>query len=97
MSLRRQCALVGVSRGSWYDEPVGDNEANLPLMRLRDEQSPCTPFFGVKRMTAWLARQGHLVNAQRVRRLLRTRGWGAIHPGPKTSHPPLSIGSIPIG
>lgn len=87
MSLRRQCELVGLSRGSWYYEPVGENEENLHLMRLLDEQYTRTPFFGVKRMTAWLARQGHLVNEQRVRRLLRTMGLVAIHPGPKTSQP----------
>ncbi len=54
-------------------------------MRLLDEQYTRTPFYGVKRMTAWLHRQGELVNEKRVRRLLRTMGLMAIYPGPKTS------------
>ena len=56
-------------------------------MRLLDEQYTQTPFYGVKRMTAWLQRQGELVNEKRVRRLLRTMGLMALYPGPKTSQP----------
>ena len=85
MSVRRQCTLLGLNRGSWYYEPAGENEENLRLMRLLDEQYTQTPFYGVKRMTAWLQRQGELVNEKRVRRLLRTMGLMAIYPGPKTS------------
>lgn len=56
-------------------------------MRWLDEQYPRTPFYGVKRMTAWLQRQGEQVNEKRVRRLLRMMGLMALYPGPKTSQP----------
>lgn len=56
-------------------------------MRLLDEQYTRTPFYGVRRMTAWLQRQGELVNEKRVRRLLRMMGLLALYPGPKTSQP----------
>lgn len=56
-------------------------------MRLLDEQYTKTPFYGVKRMTAWLQREGEEVNEKRIRRLLRTMGLLAIYPGPKTSQP----------
>lgn len=56
-------------------------------MRLLDEQYTQTPFYGVKRMTAWLQRQGEWVNEKRVRRLLRLMGLIALYPGPKTSQP----------
>jgi putative transposase len=49
-------------------------------MRLMDEQYTRTPFYGVPRMTEWLRRQGHWVNAKRVRRLLRQMGLEAIYP-----------------
>ena len=87
LSVRRQCKLLGLSRGSWYYEPVGESEENLRLMRLLDEQYTKTPFYGIKRMTAWLQRQGENVNEKRVRRLLRTMGLMALCPGPKTSQP----------
>jgi transposase InsO family protein len=39
----------------------------------------------IEPMTAWLQRQGELINEKRVRRLLRTMGLMALYPGPKTS------------
>ncbi|RMG46661.1 MAG: transposase [Acidobacteria bacterium] len=37
-------------------------------MRWIDEQHTRTPFYGSRRMTAWLRRQGDEVNRKRVRR-----------------------------
>ena len=37
LSLVRQCALVQISRSSWYYRPVGESQANVRLMRLMDE------------------------------------------------------------
>jgi len=51
-------------------------------MRLLDRQYLQTPFYGVLRMTAWLARQGRRVNAKRVRRLMRLMGLEALYPKP---------------
>jgi putative transposase len=87
LSVRRQCDLLGLSRGSWHYRPAGESEENLHLMRLLDEQYTRTPFYGVLRMTAWLQRQGYAVNEKRVRRLVRTMGLLAIYPGPKMSQP----------
>jgi putative transposase len=36
-------------------------------------------------MTAWLRRQGHVVNHKRVQRLMRKMGLQAIYPKPRTS------------
>jgi putative transposase len=87
LSVRRQCELLGLSRGSWHYRSVGESEENLQFMRLLDEQYTQTPYYGVLRMTAWLQRQGYVVNEKRIRRLLRTIGLTAIYPGPKTSQP----------
>ena len=87
LSVRRQCDLLGLSRGSWHYTSRGESPENLQLMRLLDEQYTRTPFYGVLRMTAWLQRQGYVVNEKRVRRLLRTMGLMAIYPSPKTSLP----------
>jgi putative transposase len=76
-----------LSRGSWHYQPSGESKENLRLMRLLDEQYTQTPFYGVRRMTAWLQRQGELVNEKRARRLLRMLGLMALYPGPKTSQP----------
>jgi len=55
-------------------------------MRLIDEQYLATPFYGSRRMTAWLARRGEIANRKRVQRLMRIMGLEAIHPGPKTTN-----------
>jgi putative transposase len=39
-----------------------------------DEQYTQTPYYGVRRMTAWLRRQGSPVHRKRVARLLHTMG-----------------------
>ncbi|MGB8952300.1 MAG: IS3 family transposase [Candidatus Aminicenantales bacterium] len=54
-------------------------------MRLIDEQFTKIPFYGVRRMTAWLQRNGHTVNRKRVRRLMRLMGLMAIYPKPRLS------------
>ncbi len=87
ISLRRQCQLLGLNRTSFYYEPQTETVENLELMRLLDEQYTSYPFYGVRRMTAWLGQQGFAVNAKRVRRLLRKMGLLALYPKPSLSQP----------
>src|SRR5690242_21057613 len=54
-------------------------------MRLIDEQYTRCPFYGSRRLTAWLIGEGEAVNRKRVRRLLRRMGLEAIYPRPKLS------------
>jgi len=85
LSVRRQCALLGLNRSSWYYEPVAETAANLALMRQLDEQYLRTPFYGSRRLAVWLRGQGYAVNRKRVQRLLRRMGLEAIYPKPRTS------------
>lgn len=54
-------------------------------MRLLDEEYTRHPYYGVRRMTAWLQRQGYLVNVKRIRRLMRLIGLEAVYPKPRLS------------
>lgn len=56
-------------------------------MRLLDEQYTATPFYGIRRMTAWLRGRGYAVNHQHVGRLLRAMGLQAIYAKPRLSQP----------
>lgn len=87
LSIARQCALLGLPRASWYVQPAGERSENLELMRRLDEQYTRTPFYGIRRMTAWLQREGYTVNHKRVGRLLRLMGLEAIYPRPRLSMP----------
>ncbi|MEE4358541.1 MAG: IS3 family transposase [Desulfococcaceae bacterium] len=54
-------------------------------MDLPDRQFTETPFYGSRRMTAWLRRQGHPVNRKRVQRLMGLMGPEAVYPKPNLS------------
>src|SRR5262245_53751838 len=82
-SLRRQCMLLGVARSVLYYQPIQASAEELQLMRVTDEQYTATPFYGVRRMTAWLWCQGYAVNHKRIQRLMRQMGLGAIYAKPR--------------
>ena len=85
--MTEQCALLGLPRSSWYYQPVPPSATTQELLERLDEQYTRTPFYGSRRMTAWLRSIGYPVNRKRVRRLLRLLGLEAIYPKPKTSTP----------
>ncbi len=87
LSVMRQCELLDLPRSSYYYQPATESVANLDYMRMIDEQYLHTPFYGSRRMTAWLQRQGHAVNRKRVRRLMQVMGLEGLAPGPRTSRP----------
>jgi putative transposase len=49
-------------------------------MRLIDQEYTAHPFYGSRRMTAWLCMRGHAVNRKRVQRLMQVMGIEAIYP-----------------
>ncbi|MBN2258769.1 MAG: IS3 family transposase [Anaerolineaceae bacterium] len=80
LSIRRQCDLVSVSRGSFYYKPLGETEENLHIMRLMDDHYMERPSEGVIRMRDFLFALGIVANHKRIRRLLRLMGIMAIYP-----------------
>ena len=79
LSLVRQCILLDVSRASVYYRSVPTRAEDLELMALMDRQYLKTPFYGSRKMKAWLLQQGYLVSRKRVRRLMRLMGLEAIY------------------
>lgn len=104
LSIARQCALLGLSRSSYYYGPDGtESQENIRLMRLIDELYLKRPFYGSPRMTLWLRQLGWWVNEKRVARLMRLMGLQAVVPGPHTSRPhpehriyPYLLRGVPI-
>ena len=102
-SLARQGDLVGLPRATYYYHTQGESAENLTLMRLLDQQYTDTPYYGIRRMTAWLRSQGYAVNHKRVARLLHTMGLETIYPKPRLSQPhpahrvyPYLLRGVPI-
>src|SRR5208282_6134800 len=87
LPVSEQCRLLAVSRSSVYRRPAEISAAALAIMALIDRQYLARPYYGSRRMAAWLATQGHLVNRKRVQRLMRLIGLVAIYQRPNTSKP----------
>ena len=87
LGIVRQCALVSISRSSFYYEGKGESPLNLALMRLIDAQFLETPWYGSRQMARHLLRLGYTVGRKRVRRLMRLMGLQAIYQKPRTSDP----------
>jgi len=85
ISINRQCALLGISKGALYYEPKPIDSYTLLLMDIIDEQHTKTPFYGSRRLKAYLNVNGHKVNRKRVQRLMKNMRIEAIYPKPKLS------------
>jgi putative transposase len=87
LSVAQQCRLLAVSRSAVYRKPAEVSAEDLAIMALIDRQYLARPYYGSRRMAAWLATQGHIVNRKRVQRLMRLLGLVAIYQRPNTSKP----------
>jgi putative transposase len=85
LSIVAQCRLLRVARSTLYYRPGPVSADDLAVMRQMDELYLATPFYGSRRMTAVLRRDGFEVNRKRVRRLMRVMGLEAIYQKPNTS------------
>ncbi len=85
ISINRQCDLLEVSKGALYYQPASIDPYTLSLMDIIDEQHTSTPFYGSRRLTAYLNAKGHEINRKRVQRLMRLMRIEAVYPKPKLS------------
>jgi putative transposase len=87
LSVRRQCALLNLARSGVYRPKPVIGAGDLALMRRIDELHLELPFYGSRRMTFELNKEGRGVNRKRVQRLMRIMGIEALVPRPGTSKP----------
>src|SRR5467141_5429707 len=87
LPVTRQCGLMTVSRSSVYRPPAPASDEDLAIMALIDRQYLTRPYYGSRRMAAWLATQGYPVNRKRVQRLMRLMALVAVYQRPNTSKP----------
>jgi putative transposase len=85
LSVRRQCALLNLARSGVYRPKPVIGADDLALMRRIDELHLQLPFYGSRRMTFELNKEGRGVNRKRVQRLMRVMGIEALVPRPGTS------------
>ena len=95
LSVRQQCALLHLSRSNLYYQPVEVRAEELALMRHIDKLYLEHPYYGSRRMTVVLQREGLLINRKRVQRLMRLMGLEGMAPGPRTSRPHIEHPRFP--
>ena len=87
LSVRRQCELLRVSRSGLYYQPEPARPDELALMRRIDELHLKCPFYGSRKLSDALRKEGREANRKRVQRLMRVMGLEAMVPKPNTSEP----------
>jgi putative transposase len=85
LALTTQTNLLSLNRSSLYYTPRAPTPQELALKRQIDEIYTARPYYGIRRITAHLHREGVLVNHKAVARHMREMGLAAIYPGPNLS------------
>src|ERR1700685_3896486 len=95
LSVTRQAQLLDLSRSSVYYTPRPLSDRDLGLMRRLDELHLQLPFYGSRKLTRELQKEGHDVGRRHVVTLMRRMGIEAIYRRPRTSIPAREAGIRP--
>ena len=88
LSIAKQCELLGLSRSTYYYQPIPASDADLRLMRAIDELHLEHPYYGYRRITVNLNDSLNNIenddilpiNTKKVRRLMRLLDICTIYP-----------------
>jgi putative transposase len=87
LSLAQQVEELGISRGSFHDQPRPVSAANLAIMRRMDELHLEFPFAGSRMLRDLLVTEGLMVGRLHVSTLMKRMGIEALYRKPNTSKP----------
>jgi len=85
LTVTAQTNLLGLNRSSLYYKPVQASAEELLLKHRIDEIYTEYPFYGSRRITATLRRDGHALNRKAVQQHMQEMGLAGICPGPNLS------------
>jgi len=88
LSISCQCELLSLCRSTLYYRSEISQESlsfDLDLMKQIDRMYLERPFYGSRRLTAWLKSEGNKVNRKRICRLMNSMGIETIYPRKKLS------------
>lgn len=85
LSLSAQTQLLGLNRTSLYYQPVPPSEEEIALKHRIDKLYTDHPYYGSRRITEQLKREGLEVNRKAVMRHMHEMGLAAVYPGPNLS------------
>lgn len=80
LSIRSQCQLLDLPRSSLYYTPSGLSNADHELLSKVDELFTEHPYYGSRRVSESLKREGYAVGRMKARGLMRILGVEALYP-----------------
>src|SRR5258707_15469445 len=87
LPISQQCRLLALPRSSVYRKPAEVDAEDLAIMALIDRHYLARPYYGSRRMAAWLGTPSQRANPKRGPRLMRLLGLAGVSPPPHTSKP----------
>ena len=87
LTVKEQCALLGLARSTYYYQETGETVENLDLMKRIDELHTSRPFLGRRKLAVMLSTPEKPNNPKRVGRLMKLMGLETLYPKPKLSIP----------
>ncbi len=85
LDVKTQSELLSLNRSSLYYRPVPPSAEEVALKHRIDELYTAHPYYGYRRITEQLQREGLEVNHKAVARHMREMGLAAVYPGPNLS------------
>jgi len=85
LSLGAQAELLNLSRSSLYYKPIPPTAEEIAVKHRIDEIYTESPFYGSRKITGQLRREGVLINRKAVQGHMREMGIAGITPGPNLS------------
>lgn len=83
LTISEQCEIVGISRSSYYYEPVPYSEHDIKIMHKIDEIYTDASFYGYRRVHMQLQEYGFKIGINRVLKYMNILGVQAIFPRKK--------------
>jgi putative transposase len=80
LSIKRQCALLGLNRSSYYVLSSGLKPHEQAVLNRMDEIFTEHPYYGNRRMMHVLRAEGFIIGRKRIRRYYQLLGIEAIYP-----------------
>lgn len=85
LSLSAQTSLLGLNRSGLYYRPVAPCTDEIAVKHRIDEVYTAYPFFGSRRIAAFLREKGFEVNRKAIQRHMQEMGIQALYPEPNLS------------
>lgn len=86
LSIKEQCAILGISRSSYYYKPESAvNETDVAILKAIMEELKLHPFYGYRKIA--LALKNMSVTRKQIRLIMKKAGLRAIYPGKRLSIP----------